>query len=63
VILIIKKSPKEMVSVAGLEKVGPVSKFAVLAPDAYLTILLSVDPLSVFVKVDVKTRLLVLLSG
>jgi hypothetical protein len=54
VILIMKKSPKEMVSVEGLAKVVAVSKFAVLAPDAYLTILLIVDPLSVLVKLVVK---------
>ena len=47
-----KKSPKEIVSVEELEKEGAVSKFAVLAPDAYLTILFIVDPLSVLVNVD-----------
>jgi hypothetical protein len=47
-----KKSPKEMVSVAGFAKVEAVSKFAVFAPDAYLTIRLIVDPLSVLVKDD-----------
>ena len=48
-----KKSPKETVLVAGFEKVEAVSKFVVLEPDAYLTILLIVDPLSVRVKVEV----------
>ena len=47
-----KKSPKEMVSLEGFAKVEAVSKFAVLAPDAYLTIRLMVDPLSVLVKDD-----------
>ena len=48
-----KKSPKEIASVAGLEKVEAVSKFAVFAPEAYLTILLRVDSLSVFEKLVV----------
>ena len=52
VILIMKKSPKEIVSVEGFAKVEAVSKLAVFAPDAYLTILLIVDPLSVLVKDD-----------
>ena len=47
-----KKSPKEIASVEELEKAGADSKFAVLAPDAYLTILFIVDPLSVLVNVD-----------
>ena len=51
VILMMKKSPLETVDAAPLVKATSLSKFAVLAPDAYLTILLIVELLSVLVKV------------